>query len=293
MATEHTVPQIIKRKVRWEEVFTFVQRLSNEFGNLKVYGVPKNGLILSALCANAGMRFTHSPTEADLIIDDIVDTGKTKKKYVEDYPYTQFRVMFDKKRMDECPWIQMPWEEDCETLTHMTRVVEALVPDFCKNEDMHETPSRWINAMTEMLEGYNIDPTVFVKKAFDVPHDNLIVVKGIRFASLCEHHLLPFTGTADVCYLPDKRIIGLSKIPRIVHAYARRVQVQERLTDQIGQFIMQHVQAKGCGVIVRGRHECLRCRGAKQSDVEMITSSMLGELRQSEQLRNEFLSVVH
>jgi GTP cyclohydrolase I len=120
----------------------------------------------------------------------------------------------------------------------------------------------------------------------------MVVVRGIRFSSMCEHHLLPFTGTAAVGYVPDGRVIGLSKIPRLVELFARRPQLQERLTNQVAAALMEHLAPKGVGVIVKAHHSCMGCRGVVQPDAEMVTSTVLGCLRDNPAARSELMALL-
>lgn len=157
-------------------------------------------------------------------------------------------------------------------------------------EGLAETPSRVVKAFLEMTTGYDQDPAKILSTTFDVKHTELIVVEGVDFVSLCEHHLLPFVGRARVGYLPGSRIVGLSKLARLVDCYARRLQVQERLTNQIATAIMEHLDAQGAGVVLRAEHSCMSCRGVGKR-ASMVTSSMLGSLRVDAAQRAEFLSL--
>jgi GTP cyclohydrolase IA len=157
-------------------------------------------------------------------------------------------------------------------------------------EGLEDTPRRVVRALAEMTVGYRDDPAM-LRCTFDDPGgDELIVVRGIDFTSLCEHHMLPFSGTATVGYLPADRIIGLSKIPRLVHVYARRLQVQERLTVQIADALLSLTDASAVGVVIRARHSCMSIRGVR-SPAEMVTSTMLGELRDNPAMRAEFMAL--
>jgi len=158
-------------------------------------------------------------------------------------------------------------------------------------EGLLDTPKRVVKALTEMTVGYDMDPAEALSTTFDVDHDSLVVLRGIRFASMCEHHMLPFTGTATVGYIPSGRVVGLSKLARVVDVFAKRLQVQERLTEQVANAVMEHVDAAGCGVVIRAHHGCMGCRGVKQPDAEMITSCMLGVLRDDPAARAELMSV--
>ncbi|MCU0487507.1 MAG: GTP cyclohydrolase I FolE [Anaerolineales bacterium] len=153
------------------------------------------------------------------------------------------------------------------------------------------TPERVARMYGELLAGYTVDPVALVNDAlFEENYDAMIVVRDIEFFSLCEHHLLPFMGRAHVAYLPKGRVIGLSKIPRIVDMYARRLQVQERMTRQIAEFVDETLQPRGVAVVVEGLHLCATMRGVKKRDARMTTSAMLGAFRNSLATRQEFLA---
>jgi GTP cyclohydrolase I len=154
-----------------------------------------------------------------------------------------------------------------------------------------DTPARVRRMYGELTAGYHIDPADVLNEAvFDVDYSEMVLVKDIPFHSLCEHHLLPFAGSAAVAYIPDGRVIGLSKIPRIVDMYARRLQIQERFTQQVADFLMQHLQPKGVGVVVEATHLCASMRGVRKPGMVMTTSAVLGLFRRSDKTRAEFFS---
>lgn len=158
-------------------------------------------------------------------------------------------------------------------------------------DGLKDTPARVVKAWREMTSGVNEDPAQILSRTFDVEHDQMVIVRGIRFVSLCEHHVLPFVGTATVGYIPGKRVVGLSKIPRLVRCFARRLQVQERLTDQIAEAMVKYLKPRGVGVIIRARHECMACRGVEQHTAEMVTSALLGAVRKNPAARQELLAL--
>lgn len=170
------------------------------------------------------------------------------------------------------------------------RTLIALMGEDPSREGLQETPQRVVRALWEMTQGYREDPEAILSKVFDEPHDQLIILRGIPFVSLCEHHLLPFLGEVDLGYLPGK-VVGLSKLARLVDCYAKRLQIQERLTNQIAQAIAQCLEAQGVACVVRATHSCLSCRGVRKPGAEMITSCMLGTLREDGQARAEFLAL--
>jgi GTP cyclohydrolase IA len=155
------------------------------------------------------------------------------------------------------------------------------------------TPERMEKAMKFLTRGYSQTVEGVLHEAlFDVDYDEMVIVKDIEFYSLCEHHLLPFFGKAHVAYLPDKKVVGLSKIARIVDLFARRLQVQERLTQQIAEAIEDAVHPQGVGVVLEGQHLCMMMRGVEKQGSQTVTSSMVGVFKTQQQTRNEFLSLI-
>jgi GTP cyclohydrolase IA len=158
-------------------------------------------------------------------------------------------------------------------------------------EGLARTPARVHRMYGELTRGYHVDPDGLINGAlFDVAYSEMVVVRGIEFYSLCEHHLLPFYGTAAVAYIPDGRVIGLSKIPRIVEMFARRLQVQERMTAQIAEFLMDRLHPQGVGVVMEATHLCTVMRGVGKQGTVMTTSHVLGLFRSNEKTRAEFLA---
>ena len=171
--------------------------------------------------------------------------------------------------------------------------VQQMLAAFGENPDregLKRTPDRVARMYEELLAGYRVDPVAMINDAcFEVTYDEMVVVRDIEFYSLCEHHLLPFLGRAHVAYLPKGRVIGLSKIPRVVDMYARRLQVQERLTRQIADFINGLLEPHGVAVVVEALHLCSMMRGVKKHGARMTTSAMHGAFRSSLATRQEFL----
>ena len=158
-------------------------------------------------------------------------------------------------------------------------------------EGLRGTPGRVRRMYRELTAGYHVDPERLVNDAiFDVDYSEMVVVKDIPFYSLCEHHLLPFFGQAAVAYIPEGRVIGLSKIPRIVEMYARRLQVQERMTKQVADFLMERLRPRGVGVVVEASHLCAAMRGVRKPGTIMTTSHVLGLFREADKTRAEFFS---
>jgi GTP cyclohydrolase I len=162
-----------------------------------------------------------------------------------------------------------------------------------EREGLQRTPERMRRMYEELTSGYRTDPDSVINGAsFEVAYDEMVVVRDIEFFSLCEHHLLPFYGRAHVGYLPRGRVIGLSKIPRIVDMFARRLQVQERMTQQVAEFLMERLEPKGVGCVLEASHLCTIMRGVRKQQAQMVTSSMLGTFRRDGRTRNEFLKLI-
>ncbi len=161
-------------------------------------------------------------------------------------------------------------------------------------EGLQGTPERVVRAYREFFSGYDVDPVAFLKRTFEEidGYDELIVLRDIRFESHCEHHLAPIIGRAHIGYLPNKRVVGISKLARVLEAYARRLQIQEKLTAQVANTIQEVLQPRGVGVIIDAAHQCMTTRGVHKPGMGMVTSRMLGSFRTDPSTRREFLSIV-
>ncbi len=195
----------------------------------------------------------------------------------------------------------LPGQGKLEGMTFATNyAIEAAVRDILRNigedpdrEGLLRTPNRVARMYAELTAGYHVDPAALINDAiFSVDYDEMVLVTDIDFYSLCEHHLLPFMGQVHVAYIPNGKVIGLSKIPRIVEMFARRLQVQERMTVQIADFIDEALQPLGVAVIAEGIHMCAVMRGVKKANAKMITSAMRGVFRSDPKTRAEFMGHV-
>ena len=160
-----------------------------------------------------------------------------------------------------------------------------------ERQGLQRTPERVARMYDELTAGYHTDPVKLINDAlFDVEYNEMVIVKDIEFYSLCEHHMLPFLGKAHVAYIPDGKVIGLSKIPRIVDMFARRLQVQERMTQQIAEFIEEVLHPQGVAVVIEGAHMCSMMRGVKKANASMVTSALLGTFKSDQKTRAEFMN---
>ncbi len=179
---------------------------------------------------------------------------------------------------------------DTETIEKSVRDILVAIGEDPEREGLLKTPKRVAKAYSELLEGYRIDPIKLVNGAtFKANYDEIVIVRDIEFNSLCEHHMLPFLGRAHIAYLPKGEVIGLSKIPRIVDMFSRRLQIQEKMTRQIADFLNTLLEPRGVAVIIEAVHMCSMIRGVRKHDARMTTSCMLGAFRNNEATRMEFL----
>jgi GTP cyclohydrolase IA len=180
-----------------------------------------------------------------------------------------------------------------ETIADAMRTILSLVGDNPERQGLRGTPERFEKALRHLTSGYNQDIKKLLNGAlFDVCYDEMVIVKDIEMFSLCEHHLLPFFGKVHIAYIPKGRVIGLSKVARLVEIFARRLQVQERLTVQIAETLQKVIAPLGVGVVIEARHLCMMMRGVEKQHSATVTSSMLGAFR-AQQTRQEFLSLIH
>ncbi len=184
------------------------------------------------------------------------------------------------------------WNGDAgtETIADMMRKILAELGEDPRRPGLRETPERFEKALRFLTSGYQQDARKVLNGAlFEVAYDEMVLVRDIELFSLCEHHLLPFFGVCHVGYIPDKKVVGLSKIPRLVNMFSRRLQVQERLTNEIAGALMEHLQPQGVAVVIEARHLCMAMRGVEKQHSQTVTSAMLGVFRDNQRTREEFL----
>ena len=187
-----------------------------------------------------------------------------------------------------------PLPPDKEEVSDLIYKLLSALGEDPEREGLERTPERVARMYDELLSGYQTDPVALVNGAvFTSDYKDIVMVRDMEFFSLCEHHMLPFYGYAHVAYIPNGKIIGLSKIPRLVEMFARRFQVQERMTQQIAEALDVILQPKGVAVVVEGAHMCAMMRGVKKADARMITNTLLGDFKTNEQLRNNFMNFLY
>lgn len=180
-----------------------------------------------------------------------------------------------------------------ESVADLVRRMLQLIGEDPDRDGLQRTPERFEKALRYLTSGYQQEPEKLLNGAvFSACYDQMVLVKDIEIYSLCEHHLLPFFGKCHVAYIPDKKVVGLSKIPRLVNMFSRRLQIQERLTSQIAGAIQQQISPLGVGVVVEARHLCMVMRGVEKQNSQTVTSAMLGAFRENARTREEFLSLI-
>jgi GTP cyclohydrolase I len=200
-------------------------------------------------------------------------------------------VLFNKLKDPDLGWLVFPWEESVAGSVEdaVTRLIQFVGEDP-EREGLKDTPARVARAYKEMTQGYDQDPVEILAAQFDVGCDEMVVVRDIPFYSLCEHHMLPFHGTATVGYVPGEMVVGLSKLARLVRCYAARLQVQERMTQQIAEAMMQYLEPIGAACVIQAIHLCMGMRGIR-SEGATVTSCLLGVMKDEPHCRSEFLSL--
>lgn len=182
---------------------------------------------------------------------------------------------------------------DCKRIEKAVEEILLAIGEDINREGLKNTPKRVAKMYTELLSGRQQDPSEYIKSVFPENYDEIVLLRDISFYSICEHHLMPFIGTAHVAYLPKGKVLGVSKLARIVDCFARRLQVQERLTDQIADFLMSNLKPYGVAVVLEASHSCMTIRGAKKPGSVMVTSSLRGTFKSDPRSRSEVMSLMH
>lgn len=275
-----------------------------------VYGIPRGGQYPAAMLAqDMGKKLIFDPSEIDgktLVVDDLCDSGATVAKFHEEHPDSKFAVVYLKEgRSDfdwlihgavfgKCAddnWVVFPDEHDGGIEENAKRVLQYIGEDV-NREGLLETPKRMRRAWDEIFAGYKTDPHDLVKTFVQGTCKEMVILKRCEFYSTCEHHFFPFFGHCSIGYIPNKKVIGVSKLARLLDCYSKRMQIQERMTTQIADFLEQELEARGVYVVCEGQHFCMTSRGVKKQDASMVTSAIRGEFMENAAMRAEFLSLV-
>lgn len=288
-----------KKIITHAEVFHAAEKLSAFLPVMErpllVYPISRGGIpaAYALMTIRNDIKPCHYPDLADFILDDLVDSGATRDRYVREHPNKPFYSLFTK--CDSAWWV-FPWEIHDEE--HMqdndigVRLLQFIGEDPLRG-GLVETPSRFLQSWVEKTCGYNQTPgevlKVFEDGAADV--DEMILVRDIDFESVCEHHMERIWGVVHIGYIPNGKIVGLSKLWRLTDIFARRLQVQERLTGQIADVLVEYLSPIGVGVVVEARHSCMESRGINKRGQLTITSALRGVIKEKPEARSEFLSL--
>jgi len=273
-------------KPTWAEIYC---RLSTFPKEGSCYGVPRGGAVVAGLTGRA----VDTPEQADFYVDDIIDSGATLARYKSLLDGKPFYALFDKRAEQGLGWVVFPWEGSSEgDAEDIVRRQLQFIGENALREGLAETPARVVRSWGEIFKGYREDPAGHLKFFEDgcPDTDEMVMLRRFEFFSTCEHHLQPFHGVISIAYIPDGKMLGVSKLARIADCFARRLQIQERLTSQIADFLDESLKPKGVMVVVRAKHLCIAARGVKKQAGEMVTSAIRGAFTK-ESARSEFLQL--
>jgi len=294
METITTSPQdsgsAIKLFLTWEDIYSLTADIQATYHpETKYWGIPRGGQIVAGMLGNA----VDTPEEADVIVDDILNSGKTADAYALKYG-KQIAILYDKRKLKDTRWIVFPWEVEDTLKEHeaiITRAIEV-IGDSPNREGLKDTPKRVIKSWSHLFSGYKTDPKTLITTFEKGTYDQMIVLKDCEMYSTCEHHIQPFFGKIHIAYIPNTKVIGISKLARIAECFSRRLQIQERIGEQITDFIMEALEPKGVGCVIEARHFCMMARGIEKQNSYMITSSLKGVFLKKQEVKEEFLSFV-
>jgi GTP cyclohydrolase I len=265
----------------------------------KIYFVPNAGYKVASFLEQVGLKFTtvYSVHDADYIVDDIIDSGKTFERLNSDIPFLALvskNRKYDSHAVCAAPssaWVDL-FEEDKNIEDNLVRVLQYVGEDV-NREGLLDTPKRMVKSYEKLFGGYKFteaDIKALLATAFTEQCNEMVLLKDIEFYSTCEHHFLPFYGKIHIAYIPGKKVVGISKLARLAEVYARRLQIQERMVKQITDALQKYLNPKGVMVVAEAQHFCMTSRGVEKQNSIMVTSSLRGAFKRAE-VRQEFFNL--
>lgn len=295
-----------------EEFNADIQILANQIKQSKIiytalHGIPRGGVIVAAALSQLLNLPLISLFEENrkrnldkqiLIIDDLVDSGTTRAKWIG----WDFACLHKKKRISipinyfvkeiANEWIQYFWESnELPAEDAAIRLIQMIGEDVGR-DGLKETPKRFIKSWQYLFSGYKVNPESVIKCFEGEGYNQIVLLRDIEMYSTCEHHILPFIGKAHIAYIPDKKVIGISKLARLLEIFSRRLQIQERICEQVTEAIMSHLQPLGAACVIEAEHLCMRMRGIQKQNSVMVTSSLKGVFLENLATREEFLRLI-
>lgn len=294
MATLSTDTQIVKHQVNWKEFFLLSTKLANSIDWTKydsIHPIIRGGICVASELSSISnvpiaWELSQDKRSSTLIVDDICDSGTTLEPFMHNgydcavlhYAGHGTPPTYYAEKSNE--WIVYPWEESNDIEKTVARQIQY-IGDNPGRAGVIETPNRVVKSWNELYRGYRDDPRKILSKQFDVTRSNAssepVLLENIEFYSTCEHHLLPFFGTVSIGYIPNQKVVGISKLARLVDCFSRRLQIQERLCEQIADAIQEELEPFGVYVKAKARHLCMIARGVSKQNAEMTSVAVRGE----------------
>ena len=307
-----------KRQMGWQEVYLRAEEIAQEIlenyeeGPLMIYGIPRGGIPVAQAVyqkiqnikflgvewkqtlKNMAVLMTTDASSATIFVDDIIDSGATKAKYLSEYNAKSFYALVNKLKDNlENEWFVFPWEtmvNEEGPEQNIKRILQYLGEDV-NREGLKETPERVIKSWETLYSGYRQKPGDIFKTFDSGNYDQMVILKDIEFYSMCEHHMLPFFGKVHIGYIPEDKVVGASKMARLVEVFARRLQIQERMSQQITEAMLKYLCPEGCGCVIQAQHLCMTARGVEKQSSVFITSSVQGSFLE-DSVKEEFVNAV-
>lgn len=294
-------------ELSWSKVeqraYTTALQISKDYNKTPLvyaYPIPSAGVHAAQAIrqhVTINLQFVENPADAEIYIDDLIDSGDTMKNIYHQFGVKPVYVLVHKNIERIKEWVSFPWDRmknHAGPEDNIRRILQHIGEDP-QREGLLETPARVVKSYDDLFSGYNYKTDEDVGKLMKCFEDGacneMVLLKNIEFYSTCEHHMLNFAGRAHIAYLPQGKVVGLSKLARLLEVYSRRLQIQEKLTQQITQALDLHLQPLGSACILEASHSCMTCRGVMKQNSVMVTSSLTGEFLKPE-VRAELLSLI-